>query len=157
MVDIYKIESPWCQTWTKCGCLFCEQQEEEKRRQKIEIWESMQLGKSYKGAAKASRVSLIMYKFVFFTLTFTLRLFFFHYYEHILKYSNGTSYILQKFCAKVVFPSSHTLYTPLHFGGKYSTSYLVTLQILHQSSLTCSLLYSAVTSPCFVPLHLSMI
>uniref|UniRef100_A0A671UA72 Selenoprotein S n=1 Tax=Sparus aurata TaxID=8175 RepID=A0A671UA72_SPAAU len=37
------------------------EQEEEKRRQKIEIWESMQLGKSYKGAAKASRVSLIMY------------------------------------------------------------------------------------------------
>ncbi|XP_042341771.1 selenoprotein S [Plectropomus leopardus] len=28
------------------------QQEEEKRRQKIEIWESMQQGKSYKGAAK---------------------------------------------------------------------------------------------------------
>ena len=53
---------------------FCEQQEEEKRRQKIEIWESMQLGKSYKGAAKAAQVSLTMYKFVFLTLTFTLKL-----------------------------------------------------------------------------------
>lgn len=31
------------------------QQEEEKRKQKIEIWESMQQGKSYKGAARASQ------------------------------------------------------------------------------------------------------
>lgn len=31
------------------------QQEEEKRRQKIEMWESMQQGKSYKGAAKQSQ------------------------------------------------------------------------------------------------------
>lgn len=36
---------------------FCEQQEEEKRREKIEIWESMQQGKSYKGTAKLSQVS----------------------------------------------------------------------------------------------------
>ncbi|XP_073320906.1 selenoprotein S [Pagrus major] len=33
------------------------EQEEEKRRQKIEIWESMQQGKSYKGAAKAPRAT----------------------------------------------------------------------------------------------------
>lgn len=33
------------------------EQEEEKRRQKIEIWESMQLGKSYKGAAKAAQAT----------------------------------------------------------------------------------------------------
>ncbi|XP_041791553.1 selenoprotein S isoform X2 [Chelmon rostratus] len=33
------------------------QQEEEKRRQKIEIWESMQQGKSYKGAAKLSQTT----------------------------------------------------------------------------------------------------
>ncbi|XP_023151905.1 selenoprotein S [Amphiprion ocellaris] len=33
------------------------QQEEEKRRQKIEVWESMQQGKSYKGAAKLSQTS----------------------------------------------------------------------------------------------------
>nr|XP_019935198.1 PREDICTED: selenoprotein S [Paralichthys olivaceus] len=33
------------------------QQEEEKRRQKIEIWESMKQGKSYKGDAKPSQVS----------------------------------------------------------------------------------------------------
>ncbi|XP_067351019.1 selenoprotein S-like isoform X1 [Channa argus] len=32
-----------------------EQQEEEKRRQKIEIWDSMQQGKSYKGSAKLSQ------------------------------------------------------------------------------------------------------
>ncbi|XP_040897907.1 selenoprotein S isoform X2 [Toxotes jaculatrix] len=31
------------------------QQEEEKRRQKIEMWESMQQGKSYKGTAKLSQ------------------------------------------------------------------------------------------------------
>ncbi|XP_059201453.1 selenoprotein S [Centropristis striata] len=31
------------------------QQEEEKRRQKIEIWESMQQGKSYKGGSKPSQ------------------------------------------------------------------------------------------------------
>lgn len=31
------------------------QQEEEKRRQKIEMWESVQQGKSYKGAAKPSQ------------------------------------------------------------------------------------------------------
>ncbi|XP_029354297.1 selenoprotein S isoform X2 [Echeneis naucrates] len=33
------------------------QQEEEKRRQKIEMWESMQKGKSYKGAAKLSQTT----------------------------------------------------------------------------------------------------
>lgn len=33
------------------------QQEEEKRRQKIEEWESMQQGKSYKGAAKLSQTT----------------------------------------------------------------------------------------------------
>lgn len=33
------------------------QQEEEKRRQKIEMWDSMQQGKSYKGSAKLSQVS----------------------------------------------------------------------------------------------------
>ncbi|XP_054625575.1 selenoprotein S [Dunckerocampus dactyliophorus] len=33
------------------------QQEEEKRKQKIEIWESMKLGKSYKGASKHSQSS----------------------------------------------------------------------------------------------------
>ncbi|XP_071344170.1 selenoprotein S [Trachinotus anak] len=33
------------------------QQEEEKRRQKIEIWESMQQGKSYKGSAKLSQTT----------------------------------------------------------------------------------------------------
>ncbi|XP_069029003.1 selenoprotein S [Embiotoca jacksoni] len=33
------------------------EQEEEKRRQKIDLWESMQQGKSYKGAAKLSRTS----------------------------------------------------------------------------------------------------
>ncbi|XP_037651973.1 selenoprotein S [Sebastes umbrosus] len=33
------------------------QQEEEKRRQKIEIWDSMQQGKSYKGAAKPSQTT----------------------------------------------------------------------------------------------------
>ncbi|XP_030581041.1 selenoprotein S [Archocentrus centrarchus] len=32
-------------------------QEEEKRRQKIEMWESMQQGKSYKGAAKLSQTT----------------------------------------------------------------------------------------------------
>ncbi|XP_039987568.1 selenoprotein S isoform X2 [Xiphias gladius] len=33
------------------------EQEEEKRRQKIEIWESMQQGKSYKGTAKLSQTT----------------------------------------------------------------------------------------------------
>uniref|UniRef100_A0A3P8VH44 Selenoprotein S n=1 Tax=Cynoglossus semilaevis TaxID=244447 RepID=A0A3P8VH44_CYNSE len=33
------------------------QQVEEKRKQKIEIWESVQQGKSYKGSAKLSQVS----------------------------------------------------------------------------------------------------
>lgn len=33
------------------------QQEEEKRRQKIEVWESMQQGKSYKGTAKLSQTT----------------------------------------------------------------------------------------------------
>ncbi|XP_042265097.1 selenoprotein S isoform X2 [Thunnus albacares] len=33
------------------------QQEQEKRRQKIEIWESMQQGKSYKGATKVSQTT----------------------------------------------------------------------------------------------------
>ncbi|XP_044045328.1 selenoprotein S isoform X2 [Siniperca chuatsi] len=33
------------------------QQEEQKRRQKIEIWESMQQGKSYKGTAKLSQTT----------------------------------------------------------------------------------------------------
>lgn len=37
--------------------VFCEQQEEEKRRQRIEVLESMQQGKSYKGTAKLSQVS----------------------------------------------------------------------------------------------------
>lgn len=37
--------------------VLCEQQEEEKRRQKIEMWESIQQGKSYKGTAKLSQVS----------------------------------------------------------------------------------------------------
>ncbi len=37
--------------------VFREQQEEQKRRQKIEILESMQQGKSYKGPAKLSQVS----------------------------------------------------------------------------------------------------
>uniref|UniRef100_A0A3Q3F2F3 Selenoprotein S n=1 Tax=Labrus bergylta TaxID=56723 RepID=A0A3Q3F2F3_9LABR len=40
----------------KCVCV-CKQQEEEKRRQKIEIWESMQQGKSYKGAAEEASSS----------------------------------------------------------------------------------------------------
>lgn len=40
--------------------LSCEQQEEEKRKQKIEIWDSMQQGKSYKGAAKLSEVGFRM-------------------------------------------------------------------------------------------------
>lgn len=41
---------------THCFYLICGQQEEEKRRHKIEMWESMQQGKSYKGAPKLSQV-----------------------------------------------------------------------------------------------------
>lgn len=45
--------------------VICEQQEEEKRKQKIEMWESMQQGKSYKGTTKLPQVSLIICYFVF--------------------------------------------------------------------------------------------
>lgn len=39
-------------------CAILSQLEEEKRRQKIEMWDSMQEGKSYKGNARRPQVSV---------------------------------------------------------------------------------------------------